>query len=81
MKFGRGWDLDGEVEGEEGVNGKEGEGEEEDSLMDLISGSAGVGAQGEKKEAKGEGKGKGGDAGGGEEKEVKKRVDKGWGST
>ena len=41
-RFGRGWDLDSqEAEGEEGET-RDGKQEEQESLMDLISGAGGV---------------------------------------
>ena len=78
-KFGRGWDLDageseaGEDGGEGGNNKVEGTPQQEDSLMDLISGAAGI--ESAPRESKG---GKGEQVG--EEKGPGKRVDKGWGS-
>ena len=83
-KFGRGWDIDAEdVEG--GVEALEEGGVREDSLMDLISGAAGVevGSAGASEAGSGsEGKsGKKGDVVVEDEKKGPgKRADKGWGS-
>jgi len=67
-------DGNGEGEGDKVVGERQGE----DSLMDLISGAAGVEqAVKERKKGKEGGVVEGGEGG----KKVQKRVDKGWGST
>ncbi len=64
-KFGRGWDAGGlgardQIDGEEGGKGED-EGEEEDNLMDLISGYGREEAAGVREGKERSGKGKGGE--------------------